>query len=327
MELQPLVECDAHGAQMADVIRPTPPRGAVDLADRVERREVAQRRSLARHKCGQAFGLGGDAKDLFQRFGLELEDLVVTDQPLLVQTARSVALSRKVDPFCALDLLWPQVDHVAKSARRCVVRRRLVRQGRGLRAQWVEQDAGRTGLARPPREPAKVGEVADAPAVLRTKRVQLDRPAPCPPRRGPARIVRKFRSPATRRALGGCAHCGEDRLLDLRSRLDKVALPPVIGGQDSPPARLLGNVAQASARNGSGSNPARTSCHPARAFITAGSSRTSHDRCRSACSSTASTPIERGADIASPRASSARPTGSESSESGGRLDGGSTTAI
>src|SRR5438309_966147 len=311
---------------MADVIRPTPPRGAVDLAAPVERREVAGRSSLPRHKCGQAFGLGGDAKDLFQRFGLEPENRVVIDQALLVQTARRVALSRKVDPFCALDLLWPQVDHVAKSARRCVVRRRLVRQGRGLRAQWVQQDAGRTGLARPPREPAKVGEVADAPAVLRTKRVQLDRPAPCPPRRGPAWIVRKFRSPATRRALGGCAHCGEDRLLDLRSRLDKVALPPVIGGQDSPPARLLGNVAQASARNGSGSNPARTSCHPARAFITSAPSRTSHDRCRSACSSTASTPIERGANIASPRASLARPTGSESSESGGRRDGASTTA-
>src|SRR5438876_2956902 len=311
---------------MADVFRPTPPRRAVNLAYRVERRDVAELLALRRHKCGQSFGLGCDAKYLFQRFGLETENRVVIEQALVVERLSRVALSRKVDLVRALDLFGAQVDHVAKPARRGVVRRRLVREGRGLGVERVEQNHGRTGLARPAREPAKVGEVADAPAVLRTKRVQLDGPAPCPPRRGPARIVRKFRSPATLRALGGCAHCREDRLLDLRSRLDKVALPPVIGGQDSPPARLLGNVAQASARNGSGSNPARTSCHPARAFITAGSSRTSHDRCRSACSSTASTPIERGADIASPRASLARPTGSESSESGGRRDGASTTA-
>src|SRR5256712_6093010 len=309
---------------MADVLRPTPPRRDVALADRVERREVGERRSLPRHKCGQAFGLGGDAKDLFQGFGLEPENRVVIDQALLVERVSRVALSRKIDLVRALDLFGAQVDHVAKSTRRGVIRRRLVREGRGLGAERVEQDAGSTGLARPAREPAKVGEVADAPAVLRTKRVQLDGPAPCPPRRGPARIVRKFRSPATRRALGGCAHCGEDRLLDLRSRLDKVALPPVIGGQDAPPARPLGNVAQASARNGSGSNPARTSCHPARAFITAGSSRTSHDRWRSACSSTASTPIERAADIASPPSRSAPPTRIASSQPGRVLYGGFT---
>src|SRR6266704_2962353 len=52
----------------------------------------------------------------------------------------------------------------------------------------------------------------------------------------------------------------------------------------------------------------------------------SHARWRSACSSTAPTPIARGAAIASPRASSARPTGTVSSESGGSWPGGSTAA-
>src|SRR5438132_14146972 len=36
-------------------------------------------------------------------------------------------------------------------------------------AQWAEQDAGGTGLARPPRGPAKVGEAGDAPAGLPTE--------------------------------------------------------------------------------------------------------------------------------------------------------------
>src|SRR5438876_2772643 len=103
---------------MADVARPIPPRRTVDLADRVERREVAERRPLARHKCGQAIGFGGDAKDLLQRLCLEAEYLVVLDPPLFVQGARSIPLSRQVDTLRALDFLHPQVDHVSKSARR-----------------------------------------------------------------------------------------------------------------------------------------------------------------------------------------------------------------
>src|SRR6266581_1901984 len=94
---------------------------------------------------------------------------------------------REVDSFRALDLLGAQVDDVSKAARRGEVGRRLVRQRRRLGSKRVEQDLRRAGLTRPAGEAAKIGEVADAPAVARAQRVKLDGPAPCALRRGPAR--------------------------------------------------------------------------------------------------------------------------------------------
>src|SRR5439155_18383859 len=63
MKLQPLVVREALGVQMADVSRPIPPGSAVNLADRVEGREVSQRGSLEAHVCGEPFRFWRHAKD------------------------------------------------------------------------------------------------------------------------------------------------------------------------------------------------------------------------------------------------------------------------
>src|SRR5213079_1573183 len=84
VKLQPLVVREAIGVQMADVSRPIPPGSAVNLADRDEGREVSQRGSLEAQVCGEPFRFWRHAKDPPKYLGLEPEDAVVIDDPLLI---------------------------------------------------------------------------------------------------------------------------------------------------------------------------------------------------------------------------------------------------
>src|SRR5207245_6221316 len=120
VKLQPLVIGDAERAWFIAAVRPVAPRRAVHLAERVERREVAQRSSLPGDVSGQALRFWRDPEDLLQRLRFEAENLVVIDQPLLVETARRIALSGHVDFIGALDFLDAQVEDVAKTACRGV---------------------------------------------------------------------------------------------------------------------------------------------------------------------------------------------------------------
>ncbi len=249
------------------------------------------------------------AKDQLERLRLERENRIVVDESLAVERA-SLSLQRRElrgHALRAVDLLDPEVRGVAESSRRRVVRARLIRRRRRLRAKRADLDDRRTGGSRPPGEAAKVGEVADAPAVLRTRGVELDRPSPCSlGGRGASPVAGDLFLLGARRFVAMAGHRTHDRVDGRGRRFHHVALDPCVLGDDPPALRRLRH--QPRARKGSGTNTASASRHAASAVAMTGSSRTSHARWRSACSSTASTPIARGAAIASPRASSARPT-------------------
>ena len=191
MELLPFVKRDSFGIGLFRGIGPIAPGRAVVLAPHIERRELMKRGALPLDERREAVGCRRCAKDLLQRLRLEAEHLAVVNEALRVQRAGSCALAREVDPFRSLDVLRTQVHDVAKAPCRRVVRRGLVWQCGRLRAERVEQDGRRAHAAREASETAQVGEVADAPAVLRAQRVQLDRPAPRALRRVPAGLVRQ----------------------------------------------------------------------------------------------------------------------------------------
>src|SRR3982074_562065 len=119
-------------------------------------------------KVAKSGRVGGGLENCFQGFRLELKDAVVVDEALLVERL-GFGAQRLEDFFAfgsAVDVLDPQIDDVAKTARRGVVGRGLVGQGRGLRAERVEKYDGGAVAARPAAEASQVGEVADAPAVI-----------------------------------------------------------------------------------------------------------------------------------------------------------------
>src|SRR5205807_9094258 len=72
-----------------------------------------------------------------------------------------------------------QVDWIAVAAARRKVGTRLLRHDRKRGVQRVDEHGARAELGgRPMREPAQVGEVADAPALRRADGVELGGPAP-----------------------------------------------------------------------------------------------------------------------------------------------------
>src|SRR5690348_14070762 len=113
----------------------------------------------------------------------------------------------------ALDVLDAEIDDVAIAAGRRVVGRRLVRDFWQLGAERIQEGDRRAGALRPAPEAAEVGEIADAPALLRSQRIDLDGPSPRAFGGRGARFVRHVGSRKRWWVVCGGAHRGQDRLL------------------------------------------------------------------------------------------------------------------
>jgi len=156
---------------MAQLGGPAPPCRAVLLGKGVVRGEVAERLALAMRPRPQPGRVGGHFEDRFEGLELQAEDLVVIDEPDVIQLlgGRAQRLELGGDLLGALDLLDADVDRVAEATRRGVVRRCFVRKDWRLRAERVDEEDLGALLSRPLCEAAKVGHVANAPAVTRAR--------------------------------------------------------------------------------------------------------------------------------------------------------------
>src|SRR5712692_7439094 len=138
------------------------------LGERIERGEVDERAALPLLPCRESARLRSCVENQLERLRLERENRIVVDEAFAVERV-GLSLERRElggHALRAVDLLDPEVRDVAKSSRRRVIGTGLIRRYRWLRAKRADLDDRRTGGSRPPAQAAKVGEVADAPAVL-----------------------------------------------------------------------------------------------------------------------------------------------------------------
>jgi hypothetical protein len=171
---------DGGGVGPLQLGGPRHPPVAVHVGDGAVGRELQQRLALLdEERVERGVTLEAREREL-ERVALETPDGVTVDVAVRVQRAaeRGEVIERCADVGRAGHVLDAEVDRVQEAPARRVVRRWLLRERRSRRVERAHGDDARAAPGRPLGEPAEIGQVADAPRLARTRRVQLQRPAP-----------------------------------------------------------------------------------------------------------------------------------------------------
>ena len=212
--LEPRVECHAirvlvgeaaHavGVGSAMLDRPRLPLASMLFSKRAEDCVLVQSGALRAVRVERRVA-GESAPEPLQRTHLQREDAIAIDLALGVQRVAFFDERREPRPLVARagDVFDADVQRIPEAPAARIVRARLLRHGDGRRGQWIEQDQLRPGgPRRPVREAAEVGEIANAPALARARRVELRGPAPDPKRLG--QVTARGDDDDARRAAGG----------------------------------------------------------------------------------------------------------------------------
>ena len=167
--------------RIAVPVGPVLPRSGVLLGQRAERRVNLERGSLSLDVRLERPVGPEPAPQMLERLHLRSEHRVAVNPRCGVQTLglRAQLGEQGTYRLGAGHPLDAQVDRVTVEPAARVVGARLLRERRHRRMQRVDhQHAGREVLGRPACELAQIGQIADAPALLRMDRVELRGPAP-----------------------------------------------------------------------------------------------------------------------------------------------------
>src|SRR5262249_13484654 len=160
--------------------RPASPVPAMDLREGTEGGIVRQPAALRVTVAVEFDGWLRGGEKLLQGLHLQVEDPVSLDKPPPVQIVPCAHEPRQplAEPGSTWYPLHPDGQRVAVSPARGVVGAGLLRQERQGRSQRIDQEMPSAQSGRPARQPAKIAQVAKAPALAGAECIELHSPAP-----------------------------------------------------------------------------------------------------------------------------------------------------